>query len=107
MIIIVDISRHMMYNNCKNSTTLRGVITFNLRRDKKPNGRIYLSIGQGYRDVNGKSKSTTIQSLGYVDELMSQFSDPIAHFEGVVSKMNKEAKEVNASEIMYFDKSIT
>ena len=37
---------------------------------------------------------------------MSQFSDPIAHFEGVVSKMNKEAKEVNASEIMYFDKSI-
>jgi hypothetical protein len=82
------------------------VIDINLRKDAKPNGRIYLSIGQGYRDKNGKSKSKTIKSIGYVDEFLSQYADPIAHFEEVVKKMNEEDLESKKPELMYFDKSI-
>jgi len=82
------------------------VIGINLRIDPKPNGRIYLSIGHGYRDQNKKSKSITIKSLGYVDELISQYPDPIAHFREEVKKMNIEAAEKKEAEIVYFDKTI-
>ena len=39
--------------------------------------RTYLSIVHGYRDSNGKSKSTTIQALGYLDDLEKTYNDPI------------------------------
>jgi len=61
-----------------------------LRKKKvKKTGRIYLSIVHGYRDKNTKkSKSVTIKSLGYSDELEKEYTDPIAHFEQVVKDMN-------------------
>lgn len=53
------------------------------------NGRIYLSIVQGYRDpVTKNVKHRTLQSLGYLDNLKKQYPDPIAHFEAVVEEMN-------------------
>lgn len=54
-------------------------------------GRIYLSIAQSYRD--GKTTRTkTIESLGYVDELEKQYDDPIAHFTEVVLRMDAQRK---------------
>ena len=35
-----------------------------LRKSKKPNGRTYLTIVQGYRDEDGKNKARTVKSLG-------------------------------------------
>lgn len=65
-----------------------------LKKDKRPNGRIFLSIVQGYRDPNtGKVKHKTVKSLGYLDELEKEFKDPIAHFKEVAKQMTKEAKE--------------
>lgn len=65
-----------------------------LKKDKRPNGRIFLSIVQGYRDPNtGKVKHKTVKSLGYLDELKKEFKDPIAHFKEVAKQMTKEAKE--------------
>ena len=52
-----------------------------LRKSKKPNGRTYLTIVQGYRDEDGKNKARTVRSLGYVDALEAEFDDPVAHFE--------------------------
>ena len=55
----------------------------------KKTGRTYLSIVQGYRE-NGKSKSKTIKSLGYLDELEKEYNDPVTHFEHMVDQMNEE-----------------
>ena len=53
----------------------------------KRTGRTYLSIVHGYRDLEGKSKSKTIKSLGYLDDLQKTYEDPIAHFTAMVKEM--------------------
>lgn len=66
-----------------------------LRKNKNKNtGRTYLSIVKGYHDKEkGHSKSITIESLGYLDDLEREYDDPITHFEKVVAKMNEEQKK--------------
>ena len=59
----------------------------------KSNGRTYLSIAHGYRDENGKVRTKTIKSLGYLDVLQKDYPDPIAHFKNVVVEMNKKETE--------------
>ena len=55
-------------------------------------GRKYLSIVQGYRDpVTKKVRHKTVKSLGYLEELVKHYPDPIAYFRGVVAEMNKKA----------------
>lgn len=63
-----------------------------LRKAKnKKTGRTYLSIVHGYRDkVSKKSRTKTIESLGYLDELEQKYDDPIAFFEEKVKKMNAQ-----------------
>lgn len=62
-----------------------------LKKSKRSSGRIYLSIADGYRDKErGHSRTVTVQSLGYLDELYKQYDDPIAHFEHEVRKMNEQ-----------------
>ena len=67
-----------------------------LRKSRKKNGRIYLTIVQGYRDKCGKNKAKTIKSLGYVDELEAQFDDPIAHFSDECRRLTAEEEAKNA-----------
>lgn len=56
----------------------------------KKTERTYLSIVKGYRDkTTGKSRATTVQSLGYLDELQKQYPDPIAHFREVAQQMTE------------------
>ena len=59
-------------------------------------GRTYLAIAESYRDkVTKKSRSRTIESLGYLDELEKEYSDPIGHFSKIVEKMNEEQAKEN------------
>ena len=67
-----------------------------LRKSKKPNGRTYLTIVQGYRDEGGKNKARTVKSLGYVDALEAEFDDPVAHFEEECRRMTAEAARAEA-----------
>ena len=60
-----------------------------LKTTKYKNGKIYLSIVDGYR-VNGKVKQKVYQKLGYLDELKKQFDDPIAHYKKYVDELKKE-----------------
>lgn len=65
---------------------------------QKNTGRTYLSIVEGYRDKETrKSKSRTIQSLGYLDELVEDYPDPIKHFEKIIEemKLKKSDEEVD------------
>jgi transposase len=63
-----------------------------VKKTKTRSGRIYLSLAQGYR-IDGKSRSRTIESLGYLDELESEFSDPVNHFKALCEIANAEAKK--------------
>ena len=65
----------------------------NLKITKQRNGRKYLSIEKAYRDPETKKpKAETVQSLGYLDKLESEYPDPIAHFREVARIMTEEAK---------------
>ena len=71
-------------------------------------GRTYLTIAESYRDKESKqTKSKTIESIGYLDELIKKYDDPIDHFTKVVEAMNvsKNAeKEKIGFEILSTDK---
>ena len=64
-----------------------------LRQMKKPNGRIYLAIYEGYRDENKVSRSRSVLKLGYLDEFVDQYDDPIKHFKELAEQMTLEAKD--------------
>lgn len=67
-----------------------------LRTAKRPNGRTYLTIVQGYRDEKGRNRARTIKSLGYVDALEAEFPDPIAHFKEECRRLTAEAERAEA-----------
>ena len=64
-----------------------------LKKDKRPNGRIYLSIVEGYRDPQTKRpKQRKVEGLGFLDDLEKEYDDPIAHFSLVAKQMTEDAK---------------
>ena len=71
-------------------------------------GRTYLAIAESYRDKDTKqSKSKTIKSIGYLDELIEKYDDPITHFTKIVEEMNTKKsteKEKINFEILSTDK---
>ena len=52
-----------------------------------------MSIVHGYRDENGRPKSKVIESIGYLDKLLMDYSDPIAHFERVATELDKQRRD--------------
>lgn len=67
----------------------------------KKTGRIFITICEGYRE-KGKVKQRTIKSIGYVDEYIDKFEDPIAHFKELAKKMTLEKKETERIENIQF-----
>ncbi len=61
-------------------------------------GRTYLSIVHGYHDPKTHSSRTkTIQSIGFLDELKKEYDDPLAHFTAIAKEMDEKRKLDNAS----------
>ena len=52
-----------------------------------------LTIVHGYRE-NGKVKSKVIKNLGFLEDWLDQYEDPIAHFQEEVRQMNEERKSI-------------
>ena len=71
----------------------------------KSNGRTYLSIAHGYRDENGKVRTKTVKSLGYLEDLAKNYPDPITHFKNVVAEMNRKEADENPPAIINLDKN--
>lgn len=69
-----------------------------LRKIKRPQG-IYLAIQESYYDSSCKhSRTRTIQSLGYLEELKKKYDDPIAFFTQKAADMTlKKKKEKSIS----------
>ena len=63
----------------------------------KKTGRTYLSIVHGYRDKKGVTRSKTIKSVGYLDELEGKYDDPIAFFTQEAKEMDDERLAEDAS----------
>lgn len=66
-----------------------------LKKTKTREGRIYLSITEGYRK-DGKVRTRTVESCGYLDELERVYADPIAHFEKRAKTLTEEKKHAEA-----------
>ena len=68
-----------------------------LKKTPNKNGRIYLSIVDGYYDKQKKcSRQITIESLGYLDDLEKEYDDPIVFFSDKVEQLKAEKKLKNA-----------
>lgn len=79
-----------------------------LKKNKTRNGRIHLSIVDTYYDKSrGHSRTKTIESIGYLDELEKQYDNPVSFFSKHAEKLNIEKKEMKASVIMEFKYSDT
>ena len=72
-----------------------------LKLTKQKNGRINLSFVHGYRDpITKKTKHKVIDNLGYVDEYLDRYEDPITHFKEVARMRTQEMeKEESGKEI--------
>ena len=57
---------------------------------QKRNGREYLSVVQNYRQ-DGKTKTRTVETIGYADSYADRFDDPVAHFRAYVDQLNERA----------------
>lgn len=74
-----------------------------LKKTPQKNGRIFLSIVDGYYDKKkGYSRQITIEKLGYLDELSKQYDDPIAFFSQKVQELKNEKAERKAAVSMIF-----
>lgn len=68
-----------------------------LKKTPTSNGRIRLSIVDGYYDkATKKTKHKVIESLGFLDEFEMQYDDPIDYFNKRVALLNKEKQEQKA-----------
>jgi transposase len=76
-----------------------------LKKDKRPNGRIYLSIVKGFRDpITKKNKQRAVKSIGFLDEFEDIYDNPIEHFKDLAKKMTEEEKLNNAPLEFSFDR---
>lgn len=61
-----------------------------LKTAKFKNGKVYLSIVDGYRS-NGKVKQKVYQKLGYLEDLKNKIDDPISYYKKYVANLKKES----------------
>lgn len=66
---------------------------------EKSTGKTMLYFATGKR-INGKNKTIYLEKLGYLEDLASQYEDPIAHFKEIAKLKNEEAK-VQSFELKY------
>ena len=56
-----------------------------VRKNSSKDGRIFLSFARSYRE-NGKNRQKHLESIGYLDDLQKQYSDPINHFKEIAKQ---------------------
>ena len=65
-----------------------------LKQSKYKNGRVFLSIVNGFYDSTSKnSKQITLEKIGFLDDLKKQYDDPITFFKNKATKLNNEKNE--------------
>ncbi len=67
--------------------------SFNKKRNKTQ-----LSFVQGYR-TDGKVKHKVIENLGYLEDYLDKYEDPVAHFQQIAKKCNARQEVPEAIEV--------
>ena len=70
-----------------------------LRQINRPQG-IYLAIQESYYDREKRqSRTRTVQSLGYLEKLKTQYDDPVAYFTEYARELTKKNKTEKSTDI--------
>ena len=72
--------------------------SFNKKRNKTQ-----LSFVQGYR-IDGKVKHKVIQNLGYLEDYLDKYEDPIAHFQQIAKEWDAQQKTPETIEVKLLEK---
>lgn len=72
--------------------------SFNKKRNKTQ-----LSFVQGYR-IDGKVKHKVIKNLGYLEDYLDQYEDPIAHFQQIAKEWNADQETPDTIEVSLSEK---
>jgi transposase len=73
-----------------------------LKTTKQKNGRINLCFVEGYRDpVTRKIRHRVVENLGYVDEYLDRYTDPVAHFREIARIRTQEIEEEKRKKEIY------
>ena len=73
---------------------LGGAIMYLKQIPNVKSGRTFLSIVQPYKHKeSGNTRTKTVRSLGYLDDLAQEYEDPIAHFTQLAKIMTQKQKE--------------
>ena len=72
-------------------TVLRGVSMFVQTIPEKKTGRVLLCYYVGRR-IDGKNKQILVRRIGYIDEFIDQYPDPVAHFKEEAKRLTLEEK---------------
>ena len=72
-----------------------------LKKTKKPNGRVYVSITESFRDADGVQRNRTVRSFGYLDDLEREWGPgALARCEAIRDEMTAEARGRNAPQAL-------
>lgn len=63
-----------------------------LHKQKKKDGDLYLSIKEKYHVPKVGSRERTVESLGYLSKLKTEYDDPIAYFDAYAKKLTAQKK---------------
>lgn len=75
-----------------------------LKKTKQKDGRLYLSIADGYYDPQkGHTRTVNIEKIGYLDDLLKQYDDPISHFKAIIAQKNAEKKAHKQHQVYDYD----
>ena len=58
---------------------------------EKKTGRVLLCYYVGRR-IDGKNKQILVRRIGYIDEFIDQYPDPVAHFKEEAKRLTLEEK---------------
>ena len=58
-----------------------------IKKEKRSNNRLYLSIVHGYRNEFNKVKHKTIKTFGYLDELEKIYDNPLNFIENELESL--------------------
>ena len=72
--------------------------SFNKKRNKTQ-----LSFVQGYR-IDGKVKHKVIQNLGYLEDYLNKYEDPVAHFQHIAKEFNTKQEVPETIEVSLSEK---
>jgi len=79
-----------------------------LKKTKQRNGKTFLSIADGYHDPQkGHTRTVTVEKIGYLEDFVEQYEDPIAHFKNVVAQKNIEKKTATQHQRFDYDPNET